>query len=116
MSEIVPVSRGHDFSGLRLTQSATGHVHSPWFSFHIPMTGAIYSIGSQYHDVLNQSKEAFASILGIKARDVVVMERQHHSHVIGDREWRLGTPRPMQLPQVRKTPRELPENQGAIDI
>ena len=119
MSTAITFPRDNDLSGLRLEQTESGHIHSPWFTFPFDFKSkgsSIYSYGSQYHVVVAASKVAFADTLRIGVNDVMVTEKidpTDHFELMR----RLVRPFHGDCPSQRPPPKPvLPENRGAIDI
>lgn len=111
-----------DLRGIRFTQSVTGHVHSPWFTYDY--SGDLNSDGQinygygQWARVIDASKSAFASVLGINGspgRDVIVTEREDHDKrtMKVEKMWRLSTKNPCKLPSSNSAPSLA---SGAIDV
>jgi hypothetical protein len=112
--EAISISKAPDFSGITLTQSAIGHVHSPWFSFdwHRGIQGEqIYDIGGKYHEIKDQAVRAFSGVLGIDRGNVIVTEKVFPGEY--DQFWRLGTKGPCKMPVAKITAKQKPE---AIEI
>lgn len=130
MTAIVPVTSvtpNADFSDIRFSRSATGHVHSAWWSYDWNKYNpdGPYQIGSHFHGLRESSISAFAYALGIQDRNVMVSVRTNP--IDGALEWRCGTSFPIELPKPRLTQAErmrkieklvgeVERNDGAIDI
>ncbi len=124
MSDAIPFIPGVDLSGLRITQSHTGHCHSPWFTFDCDSVPSgigrtVNYAGERYQWVKHASVEAFARYLGISSSDVFVSERADTSSPHFERWWRLGTKNPCRLPAPKISapkPAKLSDGPPAIDI
>ena len=113
MTDTITVTPQSDLSGIRLTQSKTGHVHSPKFTFPNEVTRTVR--GPEYHWFIGHSIHAFMGLLGIDRDEVIVTE--HHDKATDERWWSLGTKHPCALP--KPPAKKLPEgvsNAGVIDI
>lgn len=117
MSEVVKYDANAGFDGLRIERSATGHAHSPWFSFDYSteLKRGLYNWNSQYHSISGHAKSAFASVLGIPVTAIIVSEKRDKE---GEIWWRLGTIYSCEIP--KKTSPKIPALKDAgppaIDI
>ena len=99
-----------DFTGLKLIQSATGHVRTPWFTCDMRGQGGILGAQAAYHRMRLASRSAFAAALGISEWDMVFSEKQDPTDPQYRSWWCWGTKNPMKLPEVK------PRDPLAIDI
>jgi hypothetical protein len=119
VSEVIPFTQSTDFSGLRLELTSNHHVATPWFQFDWKAEGLTgpADYRSRYHQIIQQSIAAFATLLKIDRMDIMVTQKDDPSDPHVGHWWRLSTRRKMELPKPAKPPRPtLPENRDAIDI
>lgn len=102
MTESPTVYQGAE--SIRLTQSRTGHIHSPMFTYdcraemeHGKMT---YYPQSQFHEIKHAAVAAFAAALNIHELEVLVSEIPKD----GEIWWRLGTVHRCELPKPIRPP------------
>lgn len=110
----IPVTECPDFTGIQLSRSKTGHIHSPFFTFPYDKIRGFrkdepYYGGAKYQYITGAAKSAFAALLGIGEHEVMVTEMKQPD---GECWWRLGTQHPCELPR-RKL--EQAENMRAIE-
>lgn len=103
----IAVTQPASFANIACTQSASGHVHSPWFTF--PHEGVMDYAGYHYQSMRIASIRAFSGALGISVYEVFVTEKMDDES--GERWWRLGTKKPAALPTPKKS---VPA--GVIDV
>ncbi len=112
MTDAITVTPQSDLSGICLTQSKTGHVHSPRFTFPNSVTRT--NRGPDYHWMIGHSIGAFMGLLGIQRDEVIVSE--HTDPSTQERWWSLGTQHPCKLPKPKQTVKKIEGAQDAIDI
>lgn len=116
MTEIVPVSPDSPFPAMQFTRSASGHVHSCWWSYDWKRYNpdGLYVCNSHFHQLRAQSISAFAYALELHERNVMVSVRENP--ITGDTEWRCSTQFPVKLPVRKPNPQLSVSSLTAIDV
>ena len=109
MDNAITLSSHPDFSGLSLTQSGTGHIHTPFFSF--TPNGDAHKDEMLYQRLRYASGRAFASLLNIRDDEMMFSVRYEKD---GSAFWSWGTAKPMRLPESLRNKKKA--DSLAIDV
>ncbi len=112
MSDITPIPFSPaktDMAAMHFTQSKTGHVHSPWFTFDwMREAGAGQPVhgwfNSRTSNIVNAARAAFAGVLGVDvdATIATVMPPAPGADNPHETKWRVSTQHPCALPNPPK--------------